>query len=80
MRRPASMSYARAVGQALSQLIHALIGGHPDVMTSAAAHSPEDRAERSFRGWMLRRLHPVLNWLDRGHTGRAWRQDRDEWR
>lgn len=63
------------IGVALTQLLNALLGGNPDVMTSARAHRYGVRERRWPWTWMA----AALNWLDPGHTERAWRADRDEW-
>jgi len=68
-------AWLRRIGVALTQLLNSIVGGNPDVMTSARAH----RLGVLERRWPWTWLAWALNKLDPGHTERAWRADRDEW-
>jgi len=63
--------YLRRVGIALSQLLHALMGGNEDITTSAQSHIDPRLHYRVIKFF--------LNTIDPGHTKRAYEKDKDEW-
>ena len=65
------MKYFLKVGNSLSQLLNTILNGNEDITTSARAHHLKDK-------WPWIWLYRFLNFIDPGHTLRAWENDKDE--
>ena len=66
--------YLQNIGSALSQVLHSVFGGNPDITLSAATHV---RAERgSYFHGILEQVIDVLFFWEENHCANAFERDK----